>query len=205
MGSLEPDSILCDSEPWHPSQIRDPENAEWPSESWHQHNSSYYFGFYRYDVMYSSQQPMWINIIFPILHPEKRRLREVKPFPRVSQPGLKPRNPDFKAPALPAELSPPLQTSWETLLTKYVRKFNWFCRSFSTPHKNTNSIRQVCPLFTLLLLTVMVATSQEGLINLCCISKWMNGQSELAARLGFCLLCFLALFPSHLCHLSRPH
>ena len=116
-------------------RIRDPENAEWPSESWHQHNSSYYFGFYRYDVMYSSQQPMWIKIVFPILHLEKQRLREVKPFPRVSQPGLKPRNPEFKARALPAELSPPLRTSWETLkiylLTKYVRKFDFVAHS---PH-----------------------------------------------------------------------
>lgn len=73
-------------------RIRDSENAGWPSESRYQHNSSYYFGFHRYDVMYSSQQPMWIEIIFPILHLEKRRLREVKPLPEShsqdSNPGI---------------------------------------------------------------------------------------------------------------------
>ena len=149
--------------------------------------------------MYSSQQPMWIKIVFPILHLGKQRLREVKPFPRVSQPGLKPRNPEFKARALPAELSPPLRTSWETLkiylLTKYVRKFDWFCRSFSTPHKNTNSIRQVCPLLTLLLLTVMVATSQEGL-NKSLLHQQMNERPKWISS-GTRLLApvFLRSFP----------
>lgn len=103
---------------------------------------------------------------------------------------------DVKAPALPAELSLPTDILGDSL-TKYVRKFDWFCRSFSTPHKNTNSIRQVCPLLTLLLLTVMAATSQEGWINLCCINTWMNDQRDQQRDSGLLAPAFFCSFFHH--------
>lgn len=63
-------------------RIRRPlEDSRAPSLTWHQHNSSYYFGFYRYDVMYSSQQPMWIKIA--PFYTWRNGGWEVKPFPRV--------------------------------------------------------------------------------------------------------------------------
>lgn len=116
-------------------------------------------------------------------------------FPRVTQPGPKPRNPDFKDLALPAILYPPPQMSCETLLQNTYRNAIYFVDLSPYPTRIQSPWRRYVSIFCLLPHSpapTIVPSSQKGL-NKCMLNEWMNKRSELAVGLVFWLLVFCSL------------